>query len=108
MRKAMVMLAVIILLNSASLAAAECAWVLWEKKINNGIVGWSIVKAAPAFDRCEAHRLIEWKKWSDVLGEGPGTERVEGEQLMVRAPGGIAIREWHCLPDTIDPRAKKD
>ncbi len=106
MRRMVVMLTTVLLLGPASVAAAECAWVLWEKKIIGMFVEWNVVKATPSFDACVEHKLTEWHGWSEALGEGEGIERVEGESLTVRAPSGFTTRGWVCLPDTIDPREK--
>ncbi len=108
MRWARLILTVSLMVGWTSAAAAECAWVLWEKKIIGMFVEWNVVKATTSFDTCEERRLIEWRGWSEALGEHEGTERVEGESLTVCAPSGCSSREWLCLPDTVDPREKKD
>jgi len=107
MRTATMMLTTVLVLGSASLASAECAWVLWQKKIHNRAAEWSVVKASASRASCDQLKLAEWRGWSEILGEHEGTERVEGESLTVCAPSGCSSREWLCLPDTIDPREKK-
>ncbi len=108
MKRAIMVLTLSLIVGWTSAAAAECAWVLWEKKIIGMSVEWNVVKAAPSFDTCEERRLTEWRGWSDALGQGEGIERVEGESLTVVAPSGRTTRLWVCFPDTIDPREKKE
>ncbi len=84
MRTATMMLATVLLLGSASVAASECAWALWIHALlhrsGQELVTqhWILDEARPTFPECEAIKLKLW------------TER------------------FVCLPDTIDPREKKE
>lgn len=75
MRWATVMLAVGVLLSSASVAAAECAWVFWHRKeirlsaIKPPSVEWELPLARETMQECKNARM-RGREGSCVGGRG--------------------------------------
>ena len=116
-------LIVAVMLLAPQLAAAECAWVLWEKTTyaseaakllhrtgNEPYVVWTrpeILKTQPV---CSAALTKLWRERqrADVLA--PLIEKTETEPRRVTTiwkQDGYTMWEFECLPDTIDPRGPK-
>ena len=107
----------ILLLGSASLAAAECAWVLWVK--TSVLLPGDQGKPKPTWDiggtfnnepLCDRERLNHWKVVAETAEAAVGASNVtkkQGEYVTRLFPTGGNITEvLHCLPDTINPREK--
>ena len=133
MRGARLVLAVSLMVGWASTAAAEGAWVLWH---HIGLATsrhdephyWRVRGAAPSYQKCEDLRV------SRIRADAPGhaAEIAEIQESLLRSLGrkdlgetrlseeeierGAQARitepapEWGyvCLPDTLDPRERKD
>jgi hypothetical protein len=91
---------VLVFAMAAPHAEAECAWVLWAQHIRQGDPKdrggqWAIVRAVPGHQECELQLRAEVHR--------------AGEQQKPSAPspGGVEVTQFHCLPDTIDPRGPK-
>ncbi len=89
MRWARLVLAVVLLVGWVSLASAECAWVLWMKYFptTEEPVYWEVVDAKANQEDCIKTR--------DFMAERTPDFAKESVHLV-------------CLPDTIDPREKKE
>ncbi len=124
MKRATIMLTVIAVLGSASLAAAECAWVLWTRvdtaSASGSRTNWEADTAYENFRQCKAGRKEAIKQARRVWDEDVGIEREyvdekTGEKQVVIEfqvrPGKRAkhVRTvyYRCLPETIDPRERK-
>lgn len=118
----------LLVLGSASLAAAECAWMLWQetehtevpiKKLFPQRIDWTNHSTYVTHDACETAKLSLWSKhlasWEGVREANPALKEINGvpgEFLSVRfrsGDGGVYIskQQFHCLPDTIDSREKQ-
>lgn len=96
---------------SANAAAAESAWVLWEKTTESGLSSeWKIVVAYPEYRQC----IERQKKDFEIIKKGyPGLKiQITSPETMIiekrnenNALGAIVIN-LKCFPDTIDPRDK--
>jgi hypothetical protein len=96
---------VIFILLAAHHAEAMCAWVLWQAHSrqgdpNNHSGRWTIVRAVPRQEDCELQLPAE-------------THRAGEQQKPSRSAGGsdsgavVEVTQFHCLPDTVDPRGPK-
>ena len=123
MKRAIAMLTMILLLGPASLATAECAWVLWTKVVTAGQSGsrtnWEADTAYEKYNQCKSGRTQAIKQarsfWSEDVGiEREYVDEKTGEKQVVIEfqvkPGHNAkhVRTvyYRCLPETIDPREK--
>ncbi len=101
--------------------AAECAWVLWvqEERPISSRERWDLLKAFPDHKACSEELAVWLKKnieaYRAIVGpkELGGINRVvifENGVTRFDHPGGmgIVIERFYCLPDTIDPREKKE
>ncbi len=89
MRWARLVLAVVLVVGWVSLASAECAWVLWMKYFPT------------------TEEPVYW----EVLGARANQEDcIKARDFMVERTPNFADESAHlvCLPDTIDPREKKE
>lgn len=116
MRWARLMLAVVLVVGSASVASAECAWVLWDKLSTSGpgtpgTERWVISEAYTTQRECTSARLEGWESLVNKLKCPKCTimRNWPGRNLAVLSEGGILVmQQYWCLPDTIDPREKKE
>ena len=95
-----------------------CAWLLWtqEREVPRGKhekFPWDIVQAFEALTECRKHlkRAVE-KSHRGVWDEEFISRRIEKNSGSVSViPSGPRIfalfRDFHCLPDTVDPRSPK-
>ena len=120
MRCATLILAMALLIGTASIAAAECAWVLWEKhgfsRTGNGVdrVTWSLKGAYEDHAKCATSR-------EDLLGWTAQLFRNLGGEVALQGKWRFDLRSvikyerdqytqidgfnFYCLPGTIsDPR----
>jgi hypothetical protein len=101
------------MLALATSAAAECAWVLWERLTGPSGIDHSIVAARSSEPDCRALVQPTVRRRVAVVGTpGPGGERprvtIEGDSVVVlRSEEGRLSWAYTCLPDTVDPRGPK-
>ncbi len=121
MRTATGMLTTILLLGSASVAAAECAWVLWEQssdvygQLATRTPSWSLQEAFEAKSGCLEARTRTWKltylknrSWEKLKGARVLTFGESTATVTVYIPDYTDLTlKFLCFPDTIDPREKK-
>ncbi len=120
MKRAMIVVTMILLLGSASVAAAECAWVLWKKSLEQH-KGWEVMAAFESRMECmQSGQLLA----AQVQRQMEKVYALERPQPPVKVgvekhPGGYTIQVTRdefaipyldivCFPDTIDPREKKE
>ncbi len=120
MRPATAMLTTILLLGSASVAAAECAWVLWGNRVDlpkhPRSMGMSTITAAfEDRERCQ-RELTKQLDREEKVGQKSGADNIvrsDEDGLLtwskgtVKVPERMVVTRLRCLPDTIDPREKK-
>jgi len=105
----MMILAVLFaVLTLAPSAWAECTWVLWEATEKVGTESsWSPLGASENEKACEA-----WRQKQKVPFSTSGlTRRLIGETIVdeysAPYPQLTVLRNYRCLPDTVDPRGPK-
>lgn len=118
MRWATLVLAAILVLGSASVAVAECAWVLWSKIVRSEYTGliWNIEAAYAERPKCIHGRndVLEAKARFFTEGvearlQGVKVQSIPEEGLLRLSHNkGKAWVYFLCLPDTIDPRKQKE
>lgn len=117
MRWATVTLVGFLMVGWTTLAAAECAWVLWVKTTvllsgdrNKPRPSWDIGGTFKNQPQCDHERVKHWKVVAETAEADVGAANVtkkQGEYVTRFFPTGGHINEvLHCLPDTIDPREK--
>jgi hypothetical protein len=85
----------LVVLSLASSAHAECAWVLWQHRVQIGpqntvrSVGWQIDGGFSSVSDCHVSRDAQAQRF-------PPTKAV-----------GSDYSEYTCLPDTVDPRGPR-
>jgi hypothetical protein len=112
-----VLLAIIFCLFVSSMANAQCAWVLWERVSHHPIDKegkWELKKAFPSYNEClevkesEVHDTAEFMKiWNEVKKKNKSWVKINHGVNVVVWDGEMSeftIFEYHCFPDTIDPR----
>ena len=114
MRGARMMLAMILVLAWTSAAAAECAWVLWHQlsAVETGYGAWEVENAFATHAVCAAMREEEFQLKIMALQATEGATNVKKDAInksyMYDTEGQRRIGRYACLPDTIDPREKKE
>jgi hypothetical protein len=87
-------LAVVLLLASASTASAECAWVLWtyisSSSTKTAEERWRPLSSYATQTECQDHQEKMREKASDRA-----------------AASGVRLVTHQCFPDTVDPRGPK-
>ncbi len=120
MKQATIALTMVLLFGSASVAAAECAWVLWEQssdlygQLATRTPSWSLQEAFEAKSGCLEARTRTWKltylknrSWEKLKGARVLTFG-ELATVTVYIPDYTDLTlKFLCFPDTIDPREKK-
>ena len=109
-----------LLLMPAVAGAVECAWVLWHYQEFAGIgeewKKWNVVQAFKTLPVCEEMFTIkrddmhnDHKDWkSDSPGIRSLKNTPEGVFFNLKEPPGFVHIGFKCLPDTVDPRGKKE
>ncbi len=123
MRGARLVLAVSLMVGWASTAAAEGAWVVWIKKEDmlfekhlQSFTSWELISAQPTREECLGVKAGVWETVADQysdLSQYPGIEKVDRvphELLITTRKEGLGgtTKTFYCLPDTIDPREKRE
>jgi hypothetical protein len=94
----------VLLLASVGTASAECAWMVWVKEGDGD--AWSVRDSVPTYTECVAYLKAARK----ALAARPDTTAKHTGGLIVvsrKVGGAVVVTQWHCLPDTIDPRGPK-
>ncbi len=125
MRWARLVLAVSLLVGWTSTAAAECAWVLWsnwiemkviapKKTSSHGTVIWTLESAFEDRQQC----LAEKKEYFNTYESHYQNQKTVREFNSQEIAGRRRLHVWFdknkltlsaiCLPDTIDPRGKRE
>jgi len=81
------------LLTLATSAFAECAWVLWSKRVDQA--DWRIHSSYQTMDDCI-------KALDSIEGIKPGARTREKPTVLLLTESAAM-----CVPDTIDPRGPK-
>ena len=108
------LLAVLSLLAWATTAGAECAWVMWEQWFApSSVVPLSFPRTGASSEAACRSELRKAIAVVVAVAPNPGEERqVDGDAvLFVTSEGNsrvlTGIRNFLCLPDTVDPRGPK-
>src|SRR5262249_47184324 len=93
-------------LTVTATVCAECAWVLWTEVIqaDSGQRKLSVTDTFDTKEQC-ATRL----EYSTALIERGLGGRMVGNMVVVSSKDGkpSLMFNYHCLPDTVDPRGEK-
>ena len=115
MRWVKLVLALVLVVGWTSAALAECAWVLWDRLSVNpsgevGSLRWLIHDAYTTRGECNSVKLEGWEARVNQLKGTGGTIILNqpGSIIIVRAANGEVTQRLWCLPDTIDPRGRKE
>ena len=110
MRWATLILLMAVLIGTASIVSAECAWVLWGESAIRSVelplvqpeLSYMIMRAHSTQQECEKQREVitpMWEKHKEMHKEN--VEKMGGTVQVSYSARLI------CLPDTIDPRERK-
>jgi hypothetical protein len=96
---------VIFILLVAPHVEATCAWVLWQEHRRHGDPNerdgrWAIVRAVPRSEDCDLQRQAEMHRAGEQQKHGRGAGGGDAGDV-------VEVTQFHCLPDTIDPRGPK-
>ena len=118
MRRATFVVTMMLLLGSASVATAECAWVLWNRssELSAGVGSvstlWVILDAFEDRMACVPERDRGWKREVKKYRNSGSYKRVQDQPedngfFYLASTGEKGSVRFVCLPDTLDPREKK-
>ena len=119
MKRAIMVLAVSLLVGWTSAAAAECALVLWIKHFSRDIkppktanLWWEVDSAYETGAECIAFRDRRYAYEASVARAAPDTKdfvlNSEWAILDYTRQGTRWTSKFVCFPDTLDPREKKE
>jgi len=127
MRAARLVLVAVLVVGWTSAASAECAWVLWKRdytmqKWTTGLkkrseTVWIIMQATDTRNECSAKKEEVWKDEITGWERAAATLKVEIRPFdsitiyhgqIGDMTSGTTVDTFYCLPDTIDPREKKE
>ena len=109
MRTATMMLATILVLGSASVAVAECAWVLWTQETQKNAMVWLIESAFEDRDSCvreldsEFNSALRRSQPNEKIKEAKANQEKKWIYIYYR-DGKWNRTRYVCLPDTVRPR----
>ena len=119
MRWAILVLAVSLLVGWTSTAAAECAWVLWvhtayrfikSPKLSDSF--WLVDSGYPSNTECAAARDRRFRDRVDTVQAQPDvrdfTQNPKNAAFGYTEGRKDKTISYICLPDTIDPRERKE
>ena|SRR5436190_23765770 len=96
--------AVMLVLAFASVASAECAWVLWSTQA-------TITSVKPREDgllTLQSVRSNQWEPMQSFVSLAKCEENRDWRSGKLPSPeAGMKFFEYTCLPDTVDPRGAK-
>lgn len=106
-------LTVLVIAMTASLAEAECAWVLWME--GTGTLRqqtekvWEVYDTTETQEGCKARLPAAREAMVITLRESGDEARVlpGGTVRRLRKNGAEIFYRFQCFPDTIDPRGPK-
>ena len=112
-------LAVVLIFGSASVAAAECAWVLWVRAYHQDIkypklsgLLWLVDSGYQTNAECAATRDSTFRDEVALVQDEPGVrdfkQNPKNAAFGYIQGGKETGQRYVCLPDTIDPREKKE
>ncbi len=111
MKRATFVVTMMLLLGSASVSAAECAWVLWERVETSKRVSWEATRAFGKEAQCRADQVERIRQLQGIVKDSPNRHVTkDGIRFLKFESGeltGVFFNEALCFPDTIDPREKK-
>lgn len=109
MRRASLVLAAVLFMGLASSASAASEWILWIKHMPRGSDGyWDLWSTYPSRSACEeARRKVIY---DSLVREMMKREDFKTEEELRRDTETVMVRDVRrqCLPDSIDPREKKE
>jgi hypothetical protein len=96
------------LLASAATAHAECAWVLWVQVTEGegarrASKPWEIIQAVGTRQECDQIVQAKVNQPYNSIGKALGL----GNLVVLKTDEGTSTFQYHCLPDTVDPRGPK-
>ena len=115
-------------LASTSTVLAECAWVLWTKHedrmfdpqvkvLPTSGLRWELMGTSRTQTECQDGKTRMWELYATECDETscPGVEKVSKvlndmvvHSIKVGTLKGTYSRTLYCVPDTVDPREKKE
>ena len=116
---ARLLLAAILVMSSVSIAAAEGVWVVWKRTVGTDSETWSMQEAYLSRSRCQGFGITtaltqdvrSARNHPDYQDFEPGGDGMSYRFTKTK-PDGSGAEPVHvrfvCLPDTLDPREKKE